>query len=167
MREYLKTILLYFRCCGEQAGDGKCYPHSWDTMVGWVRPADGGRWEYSPLQNRLYCEYIFSGCEIKEGQLYGYQMYGEYSLDTKEDVESSSACSNICRVTTGCDLWTWTVIPVGQIPAIKCFLKKGRSGGVRMPGLVSGYTFCAPWVKRGKCAIISTYTSVPQQKRFV
>ena len=84
------------------------------------------------------------GCEIKEGQLYGYQMYGEYSLDTKEDVKSSSACSNICRVTTGCDLWTWTVIPVGQQPAKKCFLKKGRSGGIRLSGFVSGYTFCAP-----------------------
>ena len=84
------------------------------------------------------------GCEIKEGQLYGYQMYGEQSLDEKEDVESSSACSNICRITTGCDLWTWTVTPVGQVPANKCFLKKGRAGGNRQSGFVSGYTFCAP-----------------------
>ena len=91
-----------------------------------------------PLQNFIL------GCDLKEGQLYGYQMYGEYSLDTKEDVESSSACSNICRITTGCDLWTWTVIPVGQQPAKKCFLKKGRSGGIRLSGFVSGYTFCAP-----------------------
>ena len=71
-------------------------------------------------------------------------MFGEQALGTREDVQSSSGCSNICRVTMGCDLWTWAVVDQGQIPARRCYLKKGRAGGARVPGLVSGYTFCAP-----------------------
>ena len=84
------------------------------------------------------------GCEIMEGQLYGFEMFGEELLGEKQDVEKSSDCSNICRTTTGCDLWTWTVVEVELVPAKKCFLKKGRAGGSRTSGFVSGYTFCAP-----------------------
>ena len=79
-----------------------------------------------------------------EGELYGFVMIGEQLLDEKEDVAKSSDCSNICRTTTGCDLWTWTVVPVGLVPAKKCSLMKGRAGGSRKTGFVSGYTFCAP-----------------------
>ena len=72
--------------------------------------------------------------------------YSGHDISALSNVESASACRNLCQQNSGCNFWTW-VKPTynGQYGTgirLICHLKSNDAGRVVLEGLLSGTRIC-------------------------
>ena len=72
--------------------------------------------------------------------------YAGHDIAAQSNVESASACRNLCQQNSGCNFWTW-VKPTyngrhGAGIRLTCHLKSNDAGRVVLAGLLSGTKIC-------------------------